>query len=30
MTGNSELHELHLEGVQFYSEDSGKILKSFH
>lgn len=29
MTGNSELCELQLEGVQFYSEDSGKILKGF-
>ena len=30
MTGNSKFHELQLEGVQFYSEDSGKILKGFH
>lgn len=30
MTGNSELCELQLEGAQFYSEDSGKILKGFH
>lgn len=30
MTGNSKFHELQLEGVQFYSEDSGKMLKGFH
>lgn len=30
MTGNSKFHELQLEGVEFYSEDSGKMLKGFH